>query len=126
MRMWMVDPVVLCRSHLLGEHVECHMLRGSLLKGTSLAGFVDAGLVDSRLLMRRHGDLAAEMRRRGYRHASPMPADFDRRAAPGRIDAAASLRELAKRCEECRRLQKLQRRRARGTAPHDDPGSPVP
>jgi hypothetical protein len=30
MRMWMVPPKVMCRKHLLGEHVEIHMLAGSL------------------------------------------------------------------------------------------------
>ncbi|HVB71701.1 MAG TPA: pyrimidine dimer DNA glycosylase/endonuclease V [Acidimicrobiales bacterium] len=98
----MVDPILLCRKHLLGEHVECHMFRGSLHKGTSLRGFLDAGLLDSRKLARRHDQLAAEMQRRGYRHESPLPRDFDTTAAKGDVDAVAALRELATRCEECR------------------------
>ncbi len=101
----MVDPRLLCRKHLLGEHVECHMFRGSLHKGTSLRGFLDAGLLDSRKLARRHDLLAAEMQRRGYRHASPLPRDFDATAATGVVDTAAALRELATRCEECRERQ---------------------
>ncbi len=102
----MVDPSVLCRKHLLGEHVECHMFRGSLLKGTSLRGFLDAGLLNSRVLARRHDQLAKEMQRRGYRHQSPLPRDFDSKAARGTIDVAAALKELAARCEACRQLQR--------------------
>ena len=105
MRMWMVDPALLCRKHLLGEHVECHMFRGSLHKGTSLRGFIDTGLLDSRLLVQRHDQLATEMQRRGYRHASPLPHDFDAQAAMGDVDVTAAMDELASRCEECRGLQ---------------------
>ncbi len=101
----MVDPAMLCRKHLLGEHVECHMFRGSLHKGTSLRGFIDAGLLDSRLLTQRHDQLAAEMQRRGYRHLSPLPGDFDAEAAMGDVDAVAAMDELASRCEECRQRQ---------------------
>lgn len=25
MRMWMVDPTIMCRQHLLGEHYELHV-----------------------------------------------------------------------------------------------------
>jgi len=28
MRMWMLNPKALCRKHLMGEHVEIHMLVG--------------------------------------------------------------------------------------------------
>lgn len=101
----MVDPSLLCRKHLLGEHVECHMFRGSLLKGKSLRGFLESGLLDSRLLVARHEELAAEMMRRGYRHASPLPLDFDSAAAPSDVDTTAALGELAARCEECRQRQ---------------------
>jgi cytosine/adenosine deaminase-related metal-dependent hydrolase len=103
--MWMVDPSLLCRKHLLGEHVECHMFRGSLLKGKSVRGFLETGLLDSRKLARRHDQLAKEMLRRGYRHASPLPRDFDPKAAPGSVDVVEALRELASRCDECRELQ---------------------
>jgi len=101
----MVDPTVLCRKHLLGEHVECHMFRGSLHKGTSLRGFIETGLLDSRLLGERHDLLATEMQRRGYRHSSPLPRDFDELAATGDVDKVAALDELASRCDECRQRQ---------------------
>jgi len=101
----MVDPEVLCRRHLLGEHVECHMFRGSLNRGKSLTGFVETGLLDSRALARRHDELAQEMLRRGYRHDSPLVVDFDETAAAGDVDSNTSLRELASRCEDCAQLQ---------------------
>lgn len=113
----MVDPTLLCRKHLLGEHVECHMFRGSLLKGKSLRGFLETGLLDSRALARRHDQLAKEMQRRGYRHASPLPRDFDAKAAIGTVDVQAALRELAARCEDCRELQSSSPNSPPGTSP---------
>lgn len=103
--MWMVDPALMCRQHLLGEHVECHMFRGSLLKGKSLGGFLAAGLLDSRQLAHRHEELVAEMEVRGYRHASPLPSDFDIDAAVSDVNVTAAMHELATRCESCRQLQ---------------------
>lgn len=39
MRMWLVPTRFVRRKHLLGEHVEHHMLVGSIHKGLSMAGF---------------------------------------------------------------------------------------
>jgi hypothetical protein len=105
--MWMVDPTLMCRQHLLGEHVECHMFRGSLLKGKSVRGFLDAGLLDSRQLAHRHDQLAAEMERRGYNHSSPLPTDFDVDAAVSDVNPVTAMHELASRCPSCRQLQSM-------------------
>ena len=40
MRMWMLPPKGLCRKHLLGEHVELHMLLGSMRRGKNIDGFL--------------------------------------------------------------------------------------
>jgi len=101
MRMWKVPPRFLCNRHLLGEHVEMHMFAGSIRKGISLGGYVAKGLVETGRLRRRHGELAREMRRRGMWHASPLPPARTHRV--GRVDAKANLRELSRRCPECRR-----------------------
>src|SRR5262245_23421826 len=68
MRMWMVDPRKLCDKHLLGEHVELHMLVGSLRKKKTLTGFLEGGLVELHSIRSRHQELIAEMTRRGFRH----------------------------------------------------------
>ena len=54
MRMWMVAPGKMCRKHLLGEHVEIHMLAGSLLKGRSIGGFLADGLLEPQSMRARH------------------------------------------------------------------------
>jgi hypothetical protein len=77
MRIWDVDPGDLCRSHLLGEHRELHGLWNILTRG--LRGYArhpETRRWEGKLaaLHRRHEALVAEMRRRGYRHASPLDA----------------------------------------------------
>ncbi|MBI2677903.1 MAG: hypothetical protein HYX28_03900 [Candidatus Koribacter versatilis] len=102
MRMWMVDPRKMCRQHLLGEHVELHMLVGSLRKGKSLAGFLANGLIEVHSVRARHAQLVREMRRRGYRHRSPLPRFTARKL--GRVVRKKSLADLLARCHACRTL----------------------
>ncbi len=101
MRMWMVPPRKMCRKHLLGEHVEIHMVVASLRLGKSVAGFLEKGLLELHSLRQRHDELVAEMLRRGYRHNSPL-GPVPRRKG-GKIDRRANRLELARRCPECLR-----------------------
>lgn len=123
MRMWMVDPKIMCRQHLLGEHVEIHMLVGTLNKGKSIQGYLDRGLVEPHLMWLRHERLVLEMLRRGYRHNSPLP-EYDYEAQCPKpeqkciglglyyVDVKESVKELIRRCPECK---------ARYFKPIDDP-----
>jgi ribosomal protein L44E len=101
MRMWLVEPRLMCSQHLLGEHVELHMLVGSLNRGKRIDGFLRDGLVELRSIRRRHAELVVEMQRRGFRHQSPLP-EFGRRRA-GKVDPVSNLSELARRCTDCRK-----------------------
>lgn len=105
MRMWMVDPATMCDRHLLGEHVEIHMLAGTLARRRSIDGFIAKGLLEPAAMGARHEALAAEMRRRGFNHRSPLPecdlGYLPVAAREARVDVAVSARELAARCERC-------------------------
>ena len=103
MRMWMVNPRLMCRRHLLGEHVELHMLAASVRRGTSLSGYIEKRLVEVHNIGVRHEKLVKELERRGYHHRSPLPVFRARRA--GRVDRGGNLWELAARCAQCRLLQ---------------------
>jgi hypothetical protein len=75
MRIWDVEPRLLCRSHLLGEHRELHGLWNILTQGH--AGYrrhPETRRWVGRLaaLYQRHGALVVEMERRGYQHRSPL------------------------------------------------------
>lgn len=102
MRMWMVDPRLMCRKHLLGEHVELHMIAGTIRRGRSLVGYADRGLIQAGMLQARHAELVDEMTRRGYRHRSPLPDDVEVRE--GEVDSDSSREDLMRRCVDCRQI----------------------
>lgn len=100
MRMWMVSPDKMCRKHLLGEHVELHMLVGSLNRNKSIQGFLDKGLLEPQNIQQRHDVLVQEMKNRGYKHNSPLP-DFHTDIV-GEVSVEKSESDLKERCEVCR------------------------
>lgn len=108
MRMWMAPVQTLCRQHLLGEHVECHMFVGTLQKDISVAGYIRDNLFEPESLRDRHNALVAEMTRRGYNHNSPLPQYSLESLTPEqlkyRIDRQDSLEDLHRRCPECKQL----------------------
>jgi len=105
--MWMVDPAIMCRKHLLGEHVELHMLIGTIKKGVSIRGYVEKGLVEPFHIHLRHSQLVEEMEKRGYKHLSMIenPVDLIKLGSKelnAVVDREESLKELLRRCSECR------------------------
>lgn len=102
MRMWMLPPEIMCRKHLLGEHVEMHMLVGTLRKGISTQGYVDNQLVELDKIRERHDALVAEMEIRGYNHKSPLPEIPPIVGEIGIVDRQENLREICRRCPDCK------------------------
>jgi hypothetical protein len=116
MRMWMVDPKILCQQHLLGEHVELHMLVGSIKRGKSIDGFILNGLIEPKSIVSRHEELVKEMIRRDINHKSgivekvlgilvekyPKYKDF----SLTKEQKSRSLEDLLKRCTKCQELFK--------------------
>ena len=100
MRMWKLDPKLMCDKHLLGEHNEMHMFVGCILKGKSIAGYISGGLVEVHHIRQRHDELAREMERRGFRHLSILP-EFPEFIA-GNIDVDKNTVELRRMCRYCR------------------------
>ena len=106
----MVDPTTMCRKHLLGEHVETHMILGSLRSGIRLDGYVRNNLLELKSLKKRHDDIAAEMVRRGYNHQSPLDwkeEEIDsvmqtNEVKNSKVDRSLALGDLHSRCSECR------------------------
>lgn len=78
MRVWdRVDPSLLCRQHLLGEHREVHCVWSIVSDPDGRGGYrnhpeVRRWVGRKAALYRRHRALVEEMRRRGYRHRSPL------------------------------------------------------
>jgi len=108
--MWMVDPGLLCRQHLLGEHRELHTLVGTIRHSSNpkrtLRGFFENKLIELHNLRNRHEQLVFEMEKRKYNHQSPLPEDLDKLIwSEGVVDKEYNLKDLRERCIECRKLQ---------------------
>ena len=111
-RMWMTDPKIMCRNHLLGEHKEIHQLLGSLKKGYSVKGYVDNNCIEITSIVSRHDRIVEEMLSRGYNHMSPIHftqseinsysvALYPPEHINYKVDADLSLQDLLKRCSKC-------------------------
>lgn len=79
MRIWDFPPKYLCRQHLLAEHRELHAIWNILTKGK--IGYSHHPEVlrwqgKLKALYLRHQKLVLEMKKRGYRHQSPLDKKF--------------------------------------------------
>lgn len=79
MRVWDISPRRLCRQHLLAEHRELHAIWSILTKGRK--GYSEHPETKRwkgklRALYLRHKVLVDELKRRKYRHRSPLEARF--------------------------------------------------
>jgi hypothetical protein len=106
MRMWMVNPKIMCNQHLLGEHVELHMFVGTLKKRISIEGYVRNGLVEPKSIISRHKQLAEEMKQRGMHHKSPLKKVnlryLPKETITAKVNISKSLADLLKRCKRCK------------------------
>jgi hypothetical protein len=106
MRMWMVDPKLLCRKHLLGEHGEIHKHRHNFVKKHSISKRVfPIAQIEPLSMKSRHDELAAEMLSRGYNHESPFEQPdltyLPENERNARVNIDNSLKDLKTRCLEC-------------------------
>jgi hypothetical protein len=111
MRMWMVDPEIMCRKHLLGEHVELHMFIWAMNKNQNLSGYLNNNLLEPLSIKKRHDKLVLEMTARGYNHKSPISQPKFIRAVKKLslsnrkivINKDKAFWDLINRCDECKR-----------------------
>lgn len=106
MRMWMVNPEVLCNKHLLGEHGEIHKHRHNFVKQHSISKRVSPVVqIEPQSMGSRHDMLAEEMLHRGMNHQSPFIQPSISYLPIGEqqavVDIKNSLNDLSNRCPEC-------------------------
>lgn len=116
MRMWMVNPAILCTKHLGGEHLEIHMFLGTLRKKMKVSGYIKNNLLEPLSLHQRHDVLASELVRRKFmkekkhiEHATPISEQevlqciqyLDEESRNHRINNQDSLLDLIYRCPQC-------------------------
>jgi len=109
MRMWMVDPKIMCRAHLFGEHQELHQLAGAMDQKRSMTGYIEANLLEPMSMGARHDELVEEMKNRGYEsgfnHQSPWRQPdisyLPKEEREAKIDVKAATKEIRSRCRRC-------------------------
>lgn len=107
MRMWLIDPKLMCNQHLLGCHGELHKHLHNWQKKHSVTGRIEGNAMEPLSYKARHDLLAEEMLARGMNHKSPLEQpDFSYLPAEQReYKVNVRLNELLimERCEECKR-----------------------
>lgn len=107
MRMWMLNPKLLCNKHLLGEHSEIHKHRHCFEKHHNITGRIFPVVqIEPAAMQARHDILAAELLCRGFSHKSPYTQPDISYLPPEQqnaiVDKDASAMDLQSRCVECR------------------------
>lgn len=110
MRMWMINPELLCKKHLIGEHGELHKFLHNWKKKHKIDGRISGNAIEPLSYKKRHDDLAKEMLHRGYNHNSPLQQpDFSYLPEDQlnyKVDVNLNKDILYKRCETCRMIKK--------------------
>jgi hypothetical protein len=105
--MWMINPKILCKNHLLGEHNELHKHRHIFLKKRKIDGYINNNCIEPLSMEFRHNELVNEMESRGYSHNSPYKQPFvgylSNYNKEYKINQKKSLKNLLNRCGECKR-----------------------
>ena len=75
MRIWDLEPKYLCQKHLIAEHRELHGIWNIITQdkiGYSRHPETKRWVGKLKALYQRHEQLVAEMKKRGYKHDSPL------------------------------------------------------
>lgn len=108
MRMWMINPAIMCRQHLLGEHNELHKHLHNWQKKHKINGCIEGNAIEPLSYKARHDELVIEMLARGYKHNSPLDQpDFSYLSTEQqnvKVNTDKSLPLLLERCPECLKL----------------------
>lgn len=113
MRMWCLNPKILCRQHLLGEYREIFTLIGCLKRQISLDGYFRNNCLEPTSIVSRYNELSMEMLDRGYNPKKIFVFDVNLINYLGdkkfiKVDRKDSLQRLKnKNCTECNKRMLL-------------------
>lgn len=106
MRMWMIEPELMCGNHRSGEHGEIHKHMKSLIEGKSVEGrFNPVVQIQLNALQSRHDELALTLN-----HKSPItvPETTIRNNYPQyysrTVNKEENIKDLCDRCPKCKKL----------------------
>lgn len=107
MRMMMVNPKMMCNSHLLGNWHEVFMIVGAIRKGTKLDGYFAHNCLEIKAIPQWYAHLKFEMERRGMHPVKELPLNYDYSYLGDKVDIKVDVHkskcDLMQRCDECRK-----------------------
>ena len=105
MRMWMVNPKLLCQRHLLSEHCDIHRFISSVRVGHDVRRCLIRAMIDPSKVYQRHAELEEEIAERGGRLNSPLLASecnaYAKWYGSTTINISRSLSDLSNCCIDC-------------------------
>ena len=105
MRMWMIDPNLMCQKHRLGEHGEIHKHRHNFLKHHSIAGRISPVVqIEPESMSYRHDELAKTLKNHKSPYELPSLGHLPIEQRTAKVNQDESIIELCKRCPDCRAL----------------------
>lgn len=99
--MWNINPRFMCDQHIRGEHFELHKAVKCIEsdKLNKIKGHTSRGQLDTSIISQRHKELE---KYKGWN----SPIDYNDKLNLGNIDIEENIRDLAERCDDCRKIMK--------------------
>jgi hypothetical protein len=105
MRMWMINPKLLCNKHLLGEYAEIFKHRHNFVKQYSIKGRI--GQIEPLKMANRVEELRKEGIERGFNmkaiYIIPDLSYLSDEELNSKVDTNKSIQDLLNRCPECKK-----------------------
>lgn len=106
MRMWMINPKMLCDKHLLGEYAEIFKHRHNFVKQHSIKGRI--GQIEPLQMSKRVEELRQEGLKRGFKmnaiYTMPNLNYLSNEEKNSKVDINKSINDLSIRCTKCNKL----------------------
>ena len=104
MRMWMIDPKLMCIQHINGEHNEIHKHRHNFVNKDSIKGrIIPVVQIEPQSMKKRHDELANFLNHKSE-YEQPDVSYLPKKFQEAKVDINESIKELKRRCPECRRI----------------------
>jgi len=106
MRMWMVDPKLMCTRHILGEHMEIHKHRHIFVKKHSISGRIKPIVqIEPMAMKKRHDQLVEYLKNHKSPYTLPDLSHLPDEEKYAKVDINYSYSDLISRCDKCKQLK---------------------
>lgn len=108
MRMWMLNPRILCTKHLTIEHDDIHRLINLLITDSRIEDYDFIDNIQFKGVIKRHDAIVCELLRRNIFHTTPLEKnDINIENIPDHmksyvVDSKLSLKDLLIECNRCK------------------------